>query len=132
MEITILPFSQVDSIEILSVKYTILDTYKKSPHKPQVIEKESNIQPDNNLITQKQPLSRPLWLPNSASSQCMYPGCVTTFNLFSFFSRRHHCRCCGKLYCSEHSKYKIKLPTLGYKTPVRVCKICYENVYLYY
>lgn len=155
IEITILPITQMDSIETISIQYSILDTYKKSPQKDvnnknnqyfttpggdiskinSISSSNSSDSPDNNNNNNKSKHkrhssflpTRPQWLPNSASSQCMYPGCRMTFSIISL-NRRHHCRCCGKLYCTDHSKYQIKLPSLGYHTPQRVCKICYENV----
>eukprot|EP00466_Bigelowiella_natans_P019571 jgi/Bigna1/146608/aug1.118_g21316 len=46
--------------------------------------------------------------------------CGTTF---SFFRRRHHCRCCGVLCCSECSPYRVYL-TEDASCRVRVCTEC--------
>lgn len=66
---------------------------------------------------------RPPWVPDSAVTRCMWTGCV---NVFRFgMRRRHHCRACGKLFCSEHSSDFIALPYFGYTKPQRVCPTCH-------
>jgi len=44
--------------------------------------------------------------PDSASIQCDYPSCTTTFSLYN---RRHHCRRCGNLFCQPHSTRVVPL-----------------------
>ncbi|RWR95795.1 vacuolar protein sorting-associated protein 27 [Cinnamomum micranthum f. kanehirae] len=46
---------------------------------------------------------------------------------FSTFRRRHHCRCCGKTLCHEHSSYQMELPQFGIHSNVRVCYDCFNN-----
>lgn len=41
---------------------------------------------------------KPLWIPDDSSSKCLMEGCDT---VFSFLNRRHHCRDCGWLICSD-------------------------------
>ncbi len=53
---------------------------------------------------------------------------------FSMFRRRHHCRCCGKIFCYQCTKYQIEVPDLdkglsqkpAYKE--RVCSFCYKKI----
>ena len=41
---------------------------------------------------------------------------------------RHHCRNCGKSFCSNHSINRRKLLHRGMVTPVRVCNSCADSV----
>lgn len=52
--------------------------------------------------------------------------CKSSFNTFR---RRHHCRCCGRTLCSEHSSDQMALPQFGIHTAVRVCANCFNNSY---
>lgn len=46
---------------------------------------------------------------------------------FNAFRRRHHCRCCGRTLCFEHSSKQIPLPQFGIHSAVRVCHDCFNN-----
>ncbi|KAJ0983732.1 hypothetical protein J5N97_002088 [Dioscorea zingiberensis] len=46
---------------------------------------------------------------------------------FTTFRRRHHCRCCGRTLCNEHSSNHMPLPQFGIYSSVRVCSDCYNN-----
>eukprot|EP00252_Welwitschia_mirabilis_P019603 TRINITY_DN4581_c0_g1_i1.p1 TRINITY_DN4581_c0_g1~~TRINITY_DN4581_c0_g1_i1.p1 ORF type:complete len:309 (+),score=55.84 TRINITY_DN4581_c0_g1_i1:225-1151(+) len=50
--------------------------------------------------------------------------CNCTFNAFR---RRHHCRCCGRTLCSEHSSKQIPLPQFSIYHAVRVCDDCFNG-----
>ncbi|XP_044136734.1 lateral signaling target protein 2 homolog [Bufo gargarizans] len=63
----------------------------------------------------------PEWVPDSASTQCM--SCYAPFTLLR---RRHHCRSCGKIFCSRCSGYTTSLPHVPNTQPVRVCSHCYH------
>lgn len=71
------------------------------------------------------PKSNLVWTPDSFTDHCMYEGCEIKFGpkLIPFSERRHHCRNCGKIYCKQHSSFRLKLP--GYAEPQRVCTKCY-------
>jgi len=62
-----------------------------------------------------------LWVPDHAASQCM--GCHTQF---WFGRRKHHCRSCGRLFCSECSEQSIPIPAEQLYQPVRVCDQCFQ------
>lgn len=64
-----------------------------------------------------------LWVPDHAASQCM--GCHTQF---WFGRRKHHCRSCGLLFCSECSEQAVPIPTEQLYQPVRVCDRCYVDL----
>lgn len=61
------------------------------------------------------------WISGSSVKQC--PGCGCDFGLFT---RRHHCRACGGVFCASCSNRKAK-NVRGYKPTeeVRVCNTCY-------
>lgn len=44
---------------------------------------------------------------------------------FTLFTRRHHCRNCGRSVCWRHSARKAPLPHFGFLQYVRVCSHCH-------
>ncbi|KAK1288362.1 hypothetical protein QJS10_CPB19g02015 [Acorus calamus] len=55
------------------------------------------------------------------------PRCYVCNCSFNTFRRRHHCRCCGRTLCNEHSSNQMALPQFGILTNVRVCYDCFNN-----
>ncbi|KAL5572267.1 hypothetical protein UlMin_021864 [Ulmus minor] len=55
------------------------------------------------------------------------PRCDVCKCSFNTFRRRHHCRCCGRTLCNEHSASQMALPQFGIHTPVRVCADCFND-----
>ncbi|XWS17558.1 hypothetical protein CRYUN_Cryun33cG0077600 [Craigia yunnanensis] len=55
------------------------------------------------------------------------PRCDVCKCIFNTFRRRHHCRCCGKTLCHEHSSNQMALPQFGLLSSVRVCADCFNN-----
>ena len=57
---------------------------------------------------------------------------------FNFINRKHHCRCCGKIFCYYCCNFWIKIPknklistinnTISYKNQNRVCKNCFIEI----
>ncbi|XP_073507285.1 lateral signaling target protein 2 homolog [Phyllobates terribilis] len=66
-------------------------------------------------------IDSPEWVPDNASTQCM--SCCAPFTLLR---RRHHCRSCGKIFCSRCSGYTTSLPHVQNTQSVRVCSHCYH------
>ncbi|XP_077182354.1 lateral signaling target protein 2 homolog isoform X2 [Paroedura picta] len=64
----------------------------------------------------------PEWVPDSTSSHCM--ACRVPF---TFLRRRHHCRSCGKIFCSRCSSHLVPLPHFRQLKPVRICTHCYTT-----
>ena len=62
---------------------------------------------------------RPLWRPDSQAQHCF--DCQ---NKFSMFTRRHHCRGCGNVFCNDCTRRRLTLEHIGYFHPVRVCVVC--------
>lgn len=61
-----------------------------------------------------------LWVPDHATDQCT--GCNTQFWMGR---RKHHCRNCGKIFCSECSDNNVPIPSEQLFHPVRVCGSCF-------
>ena len=59
------------------------------------------------------------WQKDSEAKDC--PHCQS---MFTFLTRKHHCRLCGFVVCGACSRHKSPLPTLGYYKSVRVCDKC--------
>jgi len=60
----------------------------------------------------------------------MVEECPLCKNEFGFFTRRHHCRNCGGIFCDECSSKRIRITQLGYEETVRVCDVCFREVYI--
>jgi hypothetical protein len=60
----------------------------------------------------------PVWVPDSLAPECMV--CHSPFTLFR---RRHHCRSCGSVICSNCGSAKIANASLGPGLHM-VCKAC--------
>ncbi|KAG5674000.1 hypothetical protein PVAND_003993 [Polypedilum vanderplanki] len=59
--------------------------------------------------------------PWSSSDFCQ--ECATKFSLTM---RKHHCRHCGRMICSQCSNNDVPIIKFGINKPVRVCRICFE------
>ncbi|KAF7658431.1 hypothetical protein LDENG_00012970 [Lucifuga dentata] len=59
------------------------------------------------------------WLKDDEATQCKQ--CQKEF---SISRRKHHCRNCGDIYCSNCSSNELALPS--YPRPVRVCDMCHS------
>lgn len=64
----------------------------------------------------------PEWLSDNETDSCM--ACD---NLFTLIKRRHHCRSCGKIFCSDCCRQKAKLQYLDNKE-ARVCSSCFHSI----
>ncbi|XP_056410936.1 lateral signaling target protein 2 homolog isoform X2 [Hyla sarda] len=62
----------------------------------------------------------PDWVPDEVCSLCT--ACKAPFTVIR---RKHHCRSCGKIFCSRCSSHSAPLPRYGQMKPVRVCTHCY-------
>jgi hypothetical protein len=63
------------------------------------------------------------WIPDKSAKKCM--RCLKKFNLST---RKHHCRSCGYVVCSDCSEHVAVLPNMGYNSPVRVCDACFISI----
>jgi hypothetical protein len=63
-------------------------------------------------------------------------NCARCNTVFSFYIRKHHCRCCGRIFCYQCSQYQIIIPedvslvinNVYNNLPARVCKTCYNTI----
>ena len=70
------------------------------------------------------PTNRPEWMKDKEVTHC-----INCNNKFSLTLRKHHCRNCGKIYCTKCCKQKIMLPNLQYNNPQLVCNHCIQLYY---
>lgn len=61
------------------------------------------------------------WIPDCRVHQCF--DCSRDFTLFR---RKHHCRACGRIFCSSCSSYRVTPPSYGgvIQEQQRMCAIC--------
>eukprot|EP01119_Soliformovum_irregulare_P020451 TRINITY_DN6621_c0_g2_i1.p1 TRINITY_DN6621_c0_g2~~TRINITY_DN6621_c0_g2_i1.p1 ORF type:complete len:800 (-),score=128.31 TRINITY_DN6621_c0_g2_i1:6-2273(-) len=64
-------------------------------------------------------IRHPKWMPDGAVSFCHQ--CRVGFNLFK---RKHHCRCCGEIFCNLCTQTRRAIPQLNMTFPVRICDPC--------
>lgn len=73
-------------------------------------------------------VSRDFWMPDHSCRVCY--ECDSQFTLFN---RRHHCRLCGRIFCSKCTANSIPAPFSGQRNPwdewekIRVCNYCYKQ-----
>ncbi|OAA53685.1 Zinc finger, FYVE-type [Cordyceps fumosorosea ARSEF 2679] len=74
------------------------------------------------------PPTRKHWKPDTESSICDDPLCKRTF---TYFTRRHHCRKCGNIFCDSHSASVLPLDQDANfnprAVPSRTCNHCFEQ-----
>jgi len=66
-------------------------------------------------------LTEPHWTPDAEVLNCT--NCPQKF---TFLQRRHHCRRCGKIFCSSCCNTKVQLHRMAFVDPVRLCQPCSE------
>ncbi|XP_046849343.1 protein phosphatase 1 regulatory subunit 12A-like isoform X2 [Xenia sp. Carnegie-2017] len=62
------------------------------------------------------------WIPDKIVSLCMNSKCRAPFTKTR---RRHHCRCCGRIFCTNCASQLLPIEALGYVNPVRICNQCF-------
>uniref|UniRef100_A0A4D5RPK6 Lateral signaling target protein 2 homolog n=1 Tax=Ixodes scapularis TaxID=6945 RepID=A0A4D5RPK6_IXOSC len=62
-----------------------------------------------------------LWVPDHAASHCTACGAE-----FWIGRRKHHCRNCGNVFCSQCASQMHPVPHEQLYQPVRVCSSCFE------
>ena len=68
------------------------------------------------------PLLRVGWVFDLDIENCMI--CYVRFNIFN---RRHHCRACGDIICSQCASVHVRIAKIGSRTLQRVCLRCYQG-----
>ncbi|KAI0408716.1 FYVE zinc finger protein [Xylaria palmicola] len=74
------------------------------------------------------PPTRQHWKPDTEATVCDEPSCLRHFN---YFTRRHHCRRCGNIFCDLHSTLGVPLDQDANYNPrgtiSRACAHCYSE-----
>ncbi|XP_014219004.1 myotubularin-related protein 3 [Copidosoma floridanum] len=68
----------------------------------------------------EEPVAPTRWVPDHVVNMCT--GCSTVFWLGR---RKHHCRCCGDIFCADCSENWTPVPNEQLYNPVRVCQKCF-------
>lgn len=55
-------------------------------------------------------------------------NCYRCKSTFSLVQRKHHCRCCGQIFCDKCSAKTSTIPKFGIEKEVRVCDDCYGRL----
>lgn len=74
------------------------------------------------------------WQQDKDVSQCM-----NCHNRFTFFQRKHHCRCCGNIFCQDCTSHFVRYDRAKVHVvkrpdyaddfaPYRTCDSCYSNL----
>ncbi|CAH1099797.1 unnamed protein product [Psylliodes chrysocephalus] len=66
------------------------------------------------------------WMPDSVSKEC-----YECSEKFTTFRRRHHCRVCGQIFCSQCCNQQIPGKIFGCTGELRVCTYCCKVVLSY-
>ncbi|DAZ99073.1 TPA: hypothetical protein N0F65_008378 [Lagenidium giganteum] len=67
--------------------------------------------------------AQPVWERDADAPCCK--RCKKKFK--TFYRNRHHCRCCGYVFCGRCTSNRMNLPEFGYYDVVRVCVLCYNS-----
>ena len=62
----------------------------------------------------------PQWVDGDCCSRCRVA--------FGVVQRKHHCRCCGQVFCDKCSSKNSQIPKFGIEKEVRVCDECFEQL----
>lgn len=77
------------------------------------------------FIMPREPVKRSKWIRDEEASHCM---CCRKSVFTFFFTRRHHCRYCGRVVCYACSTKRMSIPTLYADVMVRVCDDCFKQM----
>lgn len=74
-------------------------------------------------------IQKSAWVMDSLACECEICSVI-----FSLFCRKHHCRCCGKIFCYACTNYRIAIPDIQAwgrpctAPPEKVCSSCYTKI----
>ena len=116
-------------LAVLNQKFKGLDVFD-SDDRPQSPQLQANAAPpEPSQPGPEEVVTRAHWQRHGPNDACSEPACgkrLTTAN------GNVNCRSCGKLFCDEHTMYKMKLSRSAQHEPVRglwcrVCETCYKS-----
>ncbi|KAJ3446280.1 1-phosphatidylinositol 3-phosphate 5-kinase-related [Anaeramoeba flamelloides] len=67
---------------------------------------------------------RNTWLPDNS-----FTNCLMCYSLFTTTHRRHHCRNCGLLLCSNCANNTVSIAGFEQNQTIRVCNACYSFLF---
>lgn len=116
-------------LAVLNQKFKGLDVFESNdpPRSPAIVSNrtpQERAPPDPDEV-----IKRDHWQKTGPYDRCYDPGCGK--RLGSTYGNVN-CRCCGKLFCEEHTMYQMKLSRSAQHEPVRglwcrVCETCYKS-----
>lgn len=71
--------------------------------------------------------AKAMFLAESAPDWAEDDNCYRCRVEFGVFTRKHHCRACGQIFCDKCSNKQMLLPQFGIEKKVRVCEACFEK-----
>ncbi|XP_020624382.1 uncharacterized protein LOC110061862 [Orbicella faveolata] len=114
---TLFPVSNPRRLQLWVDYFLRFDETAWSTQDPTIQDDDGDAEP---VVTK--PLDSVIWVPDDRAREC-----ADCKQRFTQFRRKHHCRACGQVFCSECSKQRIPLPQFGYMNPERVCENCFQH-----
>lgn len=114
---TLFPVSNPRRLQLWVDYFLRFDETAWSTQDPAIQDDEGDAEP---VVTK--PLDSVIWVPDERAREC-----ADCKQRFTQFRRKHHCRACGQVFCSECTKQRIRLPQFGYMNPERVCENCFHQ-----
>ena len=84
---------------------------------------KSAVHEDNEAAAPLGAIRKQFWMDDETCKKCH--SCEKPF---SVLRRKHHCRACGRIFCSSCSNRSIDGAEYGYQGLVRACSECYDFV----
>ncbi|PWN50402.1 hypothetical protein IE53DRAFT_379792 [Violaceomyces palustris] len=109
-------WAQISEIKPSQMGY-ILETYRTlKSEKFDFPPRDPNVVASAALV---ETMTAPEWTDGEVCMRCRTP--------FTTFTRKHHCRNCGNVFCHACSSHTMSLPWFGVGQDVRVCDGCYAR-----
>lgn len=116
-------------LAVLNQKFKGLDVFDSDdrPQSPQL--QAGAVAPEPSQLDPEEVVTRAHWQRQGLNDACSEPACGKKL---SSANGNVNCRKCGKLFCDEHTMYKMKLSRSAQHEPVRglwcrVCETCYKS-----
>lgn len=74
-------------------------------------------------LVQGDVLSKDYWMDDDKATACYDCG-----RQFSTFTRKHHCRICGSIFCGRCASNLLRASRFGAEGTIRVCNLCLANL----
>ena len=101
---------------------TATTTFSSSHHQNTSFEYGNDAAIGPELDHYRSATAQPIWERDTDAPCCK--RCKKKFK--TLYRNRHHCRCCGYVFCGKCTHHRMHLPEFGYDEEVRVCNVCYN------